>query len=87
MMKAHQSGEQSVAALVTNFGIPYLGQTGQLAQTAEGLGSSDHSNTRLDLMRAPVRWLADRTGVHLPLSRPDGAPARDPGSGRHARPR
>ena len=33
----------------------------------------------LNLGRAPVRWSADRAGVHLPLSWPDGAPARDPG--------
>ena len=43
------------------------------------LGSSGERDTRLDLGRAPVRWLADRAGVYLPLNWPDGAPARDPG--------
>ena len=48
-------------------------------QGDRSLGSTGHSDTRLDLGRAPVRWSADRAGVHLPLSWPDGAPARDPG--------
>jgi hypothetical protein len=52
---------------------------------AEPLGSTGRSDTPepgLDLGRAHVRWSADRAGVHLPLSRPDGAPARDPGQAR-----
>jgi hypothetical protein len=61
-----------------------LGVTGEgkAGRVNNSLCSTGRSDTRLDLGRAPVRWSADRAGVHLPLSRPDGGVREGPRSSR-----